>query len=68
MTGPLDEGRHPILRVGQDGTQVYVPKPEHELTSDERRTRREIDALVRWMELLYRERAQRRKTRRPKRG
>lgn len=59
MTGPIDESRHTIIRVSEDGTKVYAPKPWRELTADERRTVRELEAIVRWQELLYAKRARR---------
>lgn len=59
MTGPIDESRHVIVRVSEDGTRVYAPKPWHELTDDERRTVRELASIIQWQERLYAQRRNR---------
>lgn len=63
MSGPLDESRHPIIRVGEDGTQTYTPKPERDLTDEDRQRIEDLQAIERWQDYLYAQRAARRKTR-----
>lgn len=65
MTGPLDESRHAYVRVSEDGIQTYVPKPYRELTSDERKTIRELASIERWLDRVYAERARHRGAQRP---
>jgi len=60
MTGPLDESRHPVIHIGDDGTHVYTPKPYIELTDEERQRVEDLAAIERWQDYLYAERAQRR--------
>lgn len=60
MTGPIDEGRHDTIWVGQDGVQRYIPKPMRELTVEEELRVRDLAALERWMNRLYARRARRR--------
>jgi hypothetical protein len=62
MTGPIDESRHGVLYIGEDGVQVYVPKPFRELTPEEELRVRDLQAIERWMDRLYERRRNERST------
>jgi len=53
MTGPIDESRHGIIRISDDGIRVYEPKPRRELTVEEELRVRDLASIERWMDRLY---------------
>jgi hypothetical protein len=61
VTGPIDESRHTMIRVSEDGTHIYTPKPERELTDEDRKRIAELQAIERLQDHLYAKRARRRK-------
>lgn len=54
MTGPIDESRHGILWIGEDGMRTYIPTPYSELTWQEELSARDVAALERWVERVRR--------------
>jgi len=53
VSGPIDESRHPILRITEEGQFLHDPTPHRELAEDEKKTAAETASILAWMDRLY---------------